>query len=83
MKMTTSVTALRIKLKNDQLSESHIIEDDVAVEIPFNIIINKKHCITLLASPDSIKELEIEYLLSEGIIFFSFCLLDFNVQVHL
>ncbi len=68
MKMTTSVTALRIKLKNDHLSESHIIEDDVAVEIPFNIIINKKHCITLLASPDSIKELGIGYLLSEGMI---------------
>lgn len=66
--MTTSVTTLRIKLKNDHLSESHIIEDDVAVETPFNIIINKKHCITLLASPDSMKELGIGYLLSEGIV---------------
>lgn len=68
MKMTTSVTALRIKLKNDQLIESQVIEDDVAVEIPFNIIINKKHCITLLASPDSMKELGIGYLLSEGMV---------------
>ncbi|MFX1466866.1 MAG: formate dehydrogenase accessory sulfurtransferase FdhD, partial [Promethearchaeota archaeon] len=66
--MTTSVNALRIKQKNGQLSESQIIEDDVAVEIPFNLIINKKHCITLLASPDSIKELGIGHLLSEGMI---------------
>lgn len=68
MKLTTSITALRVKLQNDHLSESHSIEDDVAVEIPFNLIINKKHCITLLASPDSMKELGIGYLLSEGIV---------------
>ena len=66
--MISKVQTLRIILKNDHIFESHIIEDQVAEEIPINILINKKHCITLLASPNGMKELGIGYVLSEGII---------------
>jgi FdhD protein len=66
--MITSVQALRANLKNDHIIESHTIEEHVAVEIPINILINNKHCITLLASPNGIKELGIGYILSEGIV---------------
>ncbi|MFX1518772.1 MAG: formate dehydrogenase accessory sulfurtransferase FdhD [Promethearchaeota archaeon] len=68
MSMTTSVHTVRINLKNTHIVEQRIFEDEVAVEIPINILINDKHCITLLASPNASKELGIGYILSEGII---------------
>ena len=61
------VQTLRVKVKNDT-SESHIFDDVVAVELPINILINNKHCITLLASPNGMKELAIGYILSESIV---------------
>jgi formate dehydrogenase accessory protein FdhD len=68
MSMTKSFQTIRIKLKNNHIIEQYVFEDDVALEIPINILINDKHCITLLASPNAIKELGIGYILSEGII---------------
>jgi len=66
--MTKSVQTLRIKLKNDQIIEQKTFVDNVALETPINILINNKHCITLLASPNGLKELGIGYVLSEGIV---------------
>lgn len=68
MNMTKSFQTIRIKVKNNHIIEKRVFDDDVAVEIPINILINDKHCITLLASPNAMKELGIGYILSEGIV---------------
>ena len=45
-----------------------IVEEEVAVEAPANIYINKKHLVTLLSSPSMLNELAVGHLFSEGIL---------------
>jgi len=54
-----------IRVKGDIRQEE---EDVVASEYPFTIYVNDKEIITLLCSPDSLKELAIGFLYSEGFI---------------
>jgi FdhD protein len=45
-----------------------IIEEEVAVEAPANIYLNKQHLVTLLSSPTMLCELAVGHLFSEGIL---------------
>lgn len=54
-----------IRVKGDMREEE---DDIVALEYPFTIYVNEKEIITLLCSPDSLKELAIGFLHSEGFI---------------
>lgn len=63
MEHTKKVNIIRVK--GDNRTEE---EDVVASEYPFTIYINDKEIITLLCSPNSLKELTIGFLYSEGFI---------------
>ena len=54
-----------IRVNREQVTEE---EDIVVVEYPFTIFINDREIITLLCSPDSLKELVVGFLYSEGFI---------------
>jgi FdhD protein len=47
---------------------TNIVQEEVAVEAPANIYINKKHLVTLLSSPSMLNELAIGHLFSEGML---------------
>src|SRR5699024_9739266 len=63
MKSTKEISKMRIKGK--KVSEE---DDIVIIEYPFTIFINDKEIITLLSSPNSLKELAIGFIHSEGFI---------------
>ena len=44
------------------------VQEEVAVEAPANIYINKKHLVTLLSSPSMLNELAVGHLFSEGML---------------
>ncbi len=48
--------------------EKRLTEDTVVREVPITIYFNKEEIVTILCSPDQIKELTIGFLLSEGFI---------------
>lgn len=54
-----------VRINREERSEE---EDIVVVEYPFTIFMNGKEIITLLCSPDSLKELTVGFLYSEGFI---------------
>lgn len=54
-----------VRVKGSNISEE---EDIVVVEYPFTIFVNEKEIITLLCTPDSLKELAVGFLYSEGFI---------------
>ncbi|WP_455278024.1 formate dehydrogenase accessory sulfurtransferase FdhD [[Eubacterium] cellulosolvens] len=45
-----------------------IVQEEVAVEAPANIYINKRHLVTLLSSPSMLNELAVGHLFSEGML---------------
>ncbi|WP_455368265.1 formate dehydrogenase accessory sulfurtransferase FdhD [[Eubacterium] cellulosolvens] len=55
----------KIDVKNHSTTT---VQEEVAVEAPANIYVNKKHLVTLLSSPSMLSELAVGYLLSEGIL---------------
>lgn len=63
MKDIKKVNIMRVK--GDGIWEE---EDIVVREYPFTIYVNDKELITLLCSPDSLKELTLGFLYSEGLI---------------
>lgn len=58
----------KIVKMNLRLGTKETVEDDVALEAPVNIYVNDQHVVTLMASPDLIKELALGWLLDEGLI---------------
>ncbi|NLY67939.1 MAG: formate dehydrogenase accessory sulfurtransferase FdhD [Tissierellia bacterium] len=54
-----------VRVNRDKITEE---EDIVVVEYPFTIFVNDKEIITLLCSPDSLEELTVGFLYSEGFI---------------
>lgn len=53
------------ELKSGELSFK---DDNVAMEIPFNIYVNQEHIVTLMCSPFNLEELALGFLFQEGII---------------
>jgi FdhD protein len=60
-----SVTLPVLKVKG---REKRLTEDTVVREVPITIYFNKEEIVTILCSPDQVKELAIGFLLSEGFI---------------
>jgi len=54
-------------LKIDK-SKNQTLKDKITEEIPLTIYLNKKELLTLLCSPDSLKELSIGFLYSSGLL---------------
>lgn len=44
------------------------VKEEVAVEVPANIYLDKKHVVTLLSSPSMLGELAVGYLFSKGVL---------------
>jgi FdhD protein len=63
--ISESVTLPVIKVKG---REKRLTEDTVVREVPITIYFNKEEIVTILCSPDQVKELAIGFLLSEGFI---------------
>jgi FdhD protein len=61
---------VRVNVRKLELSSNldETVEDDVAVEVPIEIILNGESIATLLATPSLIEELAIGFLLDEGIV---------------
>ena len=55
-------------IKKIKSNEIQWIEDMVVIEYPLTIFLNDIELITLLATPRSLKELAVGFLLSEGFI---------------
>jgi FdhD protein len=62
---TAKAKVQKIDIKTHSKS---IVQEEVAVEAPVNIYINKKHLVTLLSSPSMLNELAIGHLFSERIL---------------
>jgi FdhD protein len=62
---TAKAKVYKIDIKKNATA---IVEEEVAVEAPANIYINKKHLVTLLSSPSMLNELAVGHLFSEGMI---------------
>jgi FdhD protein len=60
-----NVRLLRLNLQSNIIEKK---EDNIALDEPIKIHINKRHLVTLFATPEYMKELAFGYLLSEGII---------------
>ncbi|BEP28555.1 formate dehydrogenase accessory sulfurtransferase FdhD [Helicovermis profundi] len=58
----------RVEIKRNELGKEILKEDIVVIEEPFTMFINAKEFITLLCSPNNIKELIVGFLFSEGLI---------------
>lgn len=65
MTLTTKFKLVKIDLR---LGTKETVEDDVALEAPVNIYVNDQHLVTLMASPELIKELALGWLLDEGLL---------------
>jgi len=64
----TLTKKFKIVKLNLRLGTKETVEDDVALEAPVNIYVNDQHVVTLMASPELLKELAIGWLLDEGLI---------------
>jgi len=64
----TLTKKFKIVKMNLRLGTKETVEDDVALEAPVNIYVNDQHVVTLMASPELIKELALGWLLDEGLI---------------
>jgi len=64
----TLTKKFKIVKMNLRLGIKETVEDDVALEAPVNIYVNDQHVVTLMASPELIKELALGWLLDEGLI---------------
>lgn len=67
-KSLTLTKKFKIVKMNLRLGTKETVEDDVALEAPVNIYVNDQHVVTLMASPELIKELALGWLLDEGLI---------------
>ncbi len=58
--------SVRLPVIKVQGREKRIVEDTVAREVPITIFFNKQEIVTILCSPNEIKELAVGFLMSEG-----------------
>jgi len=63
-------TTVRVNVRKLDISRGsdEIVEDDVAVESPIEIVLNGKPVVVLMATPSQIEELVVGFLLDEGVI---------------
>jgi FdhD protein len=62
---TAKAKVHKIDIKKHSIT---VVQEEVAVEAPANIYINKKHLVTLLSSPSMLNELAVGHLFSEGML---------------
>lgn len=60
--------SVRLPVIKVQGREKRIAEDTVVREVPITIFFNKKEIVTILCSPNQVKELAVGFLFSEGFI---------------
>lgn len=63
MSSTAKATVWKVNLTEDSIL---MIDEEVAVEVPVNIYINKQHIVTLLTSPSMLTELAVGHLFTQG-----------------
>lgn len=68
--MSLPPPTIKMKIRKLDLSSKldEIVEDDIAVESPIEIVLNRKSIVTLMATPYQTKELAIGFLVDEGIV---------------
>lgn len=62
---TVKSAAVKVDLKRNIREK---IEENIAVEVPFNIFVNDEHITTVLVTPHKLKEFTVGFLIDEGIL---------------
>ena len=66
--MSSTSNNVRIKKINLRNKTIKCIEEPVVIEVPVNIFVNNKHCVSLFSLPIKLKALSIGWLLSQGLV---------------